>query len=623
MAKFRSIQGRSFVLNALSVGLSIIGFVTVCLSFLPNNVDYFWWVLVPGSLAFLIGTLGVVIFQGRLMFSHVSRILAGSTLIVSGIVKLNDPIGFSFKLEEYFQDGALAYRFKTLFGNPAFTLQGWQEYSVELAITVTIFEVLIGVLLLLGLANRFSSYAFVLLMLFFTFLTWHTASCDVNRQFIDRNQYDVHTKTGQAFIKNDKKDSSFRVVETNQSFVIVDEWRHPQCVTDCGCFGDALKAVMGRSLLPMESLLKDIVLLFFACWIFLAQRFTRPNTRSENTVYLLSTLVLFILAALLFSWVFLGLLAVFILLSSMWVQRISPKGFDNGTGVTIWMVILQVVLIVYVLLFDPIKDFRPFSEGSNLVYKMNDGRPAKNSFVFVLYNKKKGRYEEYNEKQYTNNPNLWDERNYRFVSRKEKIVDPGNPSSLSDQFDPYLEQVFFNIPSGWKIIDDSLKNRQSKQYLFKFIPSGKIDTVSEQRAKNRLSNDNYALIRSIESPSKHASLYLKKAIVKAPRIVLLCAEKLSEANWGKMDLFTELMQWCKDNNIPFLVLTSSSLAEIKEFKKNNGVEVPILQNDSKGLQMISRSSPTLMLLKKGTVKAKFTHRSLPNTKDCKQMITSK
>ncbi|MDA1144990.1 MAG: DoxX family protein, partial [Bacteroidetes bacterium] len=34
--------------------------------------------------------------------THLSRILVGVLFIVSGFIKLNDPVGFSFKLEEYF-----------------------------------------------------------------------------------------------------------------------------------------------------------------------------------------------------------------------------------------------------------------------------------------------------------------------------------------------------------------------------------------------------------------------------------------------------------------------------------------------------------------------------------------
>src|SRR5690606_40009646 len=37
----------------------------------------------------------------------IARIIVGSLFIISGLIKLNDPMGFSFKLEEYFSPGVL------------------------------------------------------------------------------------------------------------------------------------------------------------------------------------------------------------------------------------------------------------------------------------------------------------------------------------------------------------------------------------------------------------------------------------------------------------------------------------------------------------------------------------
>ena len=37
----------------------------------------------------------------------ICRILVGSLFIVSGLIKANDPLGFSYKLEEYFAESAL------------------------------------------------------------------------------------------------------------------------------------------------------------------------------------------------------------------------------------------------------------------------------------------------------------------------------------------------------------------------------------------------------------------------------------------------------------------------------------------------------------------------------------
>jgi uncharacterized membrane protein YphA (DoxX/SURF4 family) len=37
----------------------------------------------------------------------ICRILVGSLFIVSGLIKVNDALGFSYKLEEYFDERAL------------------------------------------------------------------------------------------------------------------------------------------------------------------------------------------------------------------------------------------------------------------------------------------------------------------------------------------------------------------------------------------------------------------------------------------------------------------------------------------------------------------------------------
>ncbi len=66
-----------------------------------------------------------------------SRIFVGVLFILSGLIKLNDPVGFSFKLEEYFSPAVLDLPFFT-------------PYALALAIFLVILEVVLGVLLLLG-----------------------------------------------------------------------------------------------------------------------------------------------------------------------------------------------------------------------------------------------------------------------------------------------------------------------------------------------------------------------------------------------------------------------------------------------------------------------------------------
>ena len=41
----------------------------------------------------------------------ISRILVGVLFIISGLIKLNDPVGFSFKLQDYFAPEVLNLEF--------------------------------------------------------------------------------------------------------------------------------------------------------------------------------------------------------------------------------------------------------------------------------------------------------------------------------------------------------------------------------------------------------------------------------------------------------------------------------------------------------------------------------
>ncbi len=95
---------------------------------------------------------------------NISRILVGVLFIISGLIKANDPLGFSYKLDEYF----------TVFGTPA--LSG---ISLFLAMIICIFEVGLGVATLVGYRMVLVSWLMLLMILFFTFLTFYSAYFDV------------------------------------------------------------------------------------------------------------------------------------------------------------------------------------------------------------------------------------------------------------------------------------------------------------------------------------------------------------------------------------------------------------------------------------------------------------
>jgi uncharacterized membrane protein YphA (DoxX/SURF4 family) len=145
--------------------------------------------------------------------TQIARFLVGGLFIFSGFIKANDPLGFSYKLQEYFA------HFKADFLIPA---------SLSLAILICVFEIVLGFAIWLGARRNLSLWLSMLMMLFFTFLTFYSAYRNV--------------------------------------------------VTDCGCFGDFLH------LTPWTSFIKDVVILILLIILIFGRHHINPLTgqRAEN-----------------------------------------------------------------------------------------------------------------------------------------------------------------------------------------------------------------------------------------------------------------------------------------------------------------------------------------------------
>lgn len=144
----------------------------------------------------------------------ISRIFVGILFIISGFVKLNDPLGFSYKLQEYFATDVLNLPFL-------------EPYALGIAVIVVVFEVVLGIFLLIGYKPKFTVWSLLLMIVFFTFLTFYSA-------YFDK-------------------------------------------VRECGCFGDAIP------LTAWESFTKDIVLLFFILILFFGVKHIKPMFNKLGT----------------------------------------------------------------------------------------------------------------------------------------------------------------------------------------------------------------------------------------------------------------------------------------------------------------------------------------------------
>src|SRR5688572_21168183 len=86
----------------------------------------------------------------------VCRVIVGLLFIFSGLVKANDPLGLSYKMQEFFE----------LWGMSQFN-----SLTLGFSVLIIAFEIIAGAALLLGWQMRLFSWLLLLLIIFFTFLT--------------------------------------------------------------------------------------------------------------------------------------------------------------------------------------------------------------------------------------------------------------------------------------------------------------------------------------------------------------------------------------------------------------------------------------------------------------------
>lgn len=93
-----------------------------------------------------------------------SKWFVGILFIFSGLIKANDPLGFGYKLQEYFEVFHIGF------------LNGW---ATGIAILLCVLEIVFGALLLLGIFKNFVVKGLLATIIFFTFLTFVSAAFKV------------------------------------------------------------------------------------------------------------------------------------------------------------------------------------------------------------------------------------------------------------------------------------------------------------------------------------------------------------------------------------------------------------------------------------------------------------
>lgn len=202
--------------------------------------------------------------------TKIAKFLLVGIFIFSGLIKLNDPIGTQLKLEEYFDVFSVDFAFMAGFW------KFWIPYALILSILLSSLEIVLAIALALNYRIKQTLYTFVGILAFFGFLTFYSA----------------------YFNK----------------------------VTDCGCFGEAIK------LTPWTSFGKDIFLLILTAILLITKK---PSDRKTGK----------------------------------WVAATAVASIALGT---------------FCYLHLPISDGLPYAIGDNIPSNMKEREPLKFSYVYKI-----------------------------------------------------------------------------------------------------------------------------------------------------------------------------------------------------------------------------------------------
>jgi uncharacterized membrane protein YphA (DoxX/SURF4 family) len=176
---------------------------------------------------------------------RIIQVIVAVLFIISGLVKANDPLGLSYKMEEFFEiwnTGLMNGSFfaKNMLRN---LFSFFHDFSLLLSIVMITLEIVAGIALLIGWKNKFILWLLLLLIVFFTFLTGYA-------------YLSVHPDGSPKF-------------------------------TNCGCFGDCLPIT------PKTSFLKDIALLIMIIALIAGRRFLLQffNLKTRNIILAASLVI--------------------------------------------------------------------------------------------------------------------------------------------------------------------------------------------------------------------------------------------------------------------------------------------------------------------------------------------
>ena len=194
-------------------------------------------------------------------------------------------------------------------------------------------------------------------------------------------------------------------------------------------------------------------------------------------------------------------------------------------------------------------------------------------------------------------------------------------------------KVGTNIAEGMAIPDDALQDEYT--YSFVYEKDGKEQTFTLDdapsadstwtfvRSESKLVSKGYQpLISDFVVLSFDGEDMTESLLNDTTGLFLLISPKLEEASDGHIDEINTTFDYAQEKKMRFYCLTGSEEAEIKQWVDYTGAEYPFLFCDAVTLKTMIRSNPGLMLLKEGTILAKWHNNDIPEEQQIDKITTN-
>ena len=195
-------------------------------------------------------------------------------------------------------------------------------------------------------------------------------------------------------------------------------------------------------------------------------------------------------------------------------------------------------------------------------------------------------------------------------------------------FRPY--KVGVNIPDAMMVPEDAPQDVYENIFYYKNKNTGAVEKFTEE---NYPWNDTLNWVfDSMEEPrliSKGYTPPIKNFVVETPEgdniydfflydenyVFMLVAYDINKSARKNQDKINDLATWANNEGYSFICLTSSLFEDCTRFSVETGAPYEFFHADEIDLKTMVRSNPGLLVLKEGTIVAKFSRNAIPTPEE--------